>query len=136
MPSRAPIVMCKAEELVPGHGTLPKLPAQSAGDRLGGLFLRAAHHHAKVHRFDDYTDAARLEHSLDRLGDLLREPLLHLQPAGEDLDNTRQLRDADDLAVSGRWVWYAVISRDTSTSVDAAGSFPGLGSILIGGGRC
>jgi hypothetical protein len=33
-------------------------------------------------------------------------------------------------------VWYAVISRDTSTSVDAARSFPALGSILIGGGRC
>ena len=36
---------------------------------------------------------------LDRLGDLRREPLLHLQPAREHVDDARDLAEADHAAV-------------------------------------
>ena len=41
----------------------------------------------------------RLEHLLDRLGDLHGEALLHLEPAREHLDEPRDLREPDDAAV-------------------------------------
>src|SRR3712207_6888685 len=42
-----------------------------------------------------YTTLFR-SHVLDRLGNLLREPFLDLEPAREDLDDPRQLGEADD----------------------------------------
>ena len=50
-------------------------------------------------RLDDDADALRLEHVVDRAGDLLGEPLLHLEPPREHLDDARQLAQPDDLAV-------------------------------------
>src|SRR4029079_8559118 len=44
--------------------------ANRAGDCLGVLLLDAAHHHAEVIRFDDHPNALRLEHIVDRAGDL------------------------------------------------------------------
>src|SRR3954469_21272150 len=48
---------------------------------------------------DDDTDAARLEYFLDGARYLLGETLLHLEAAGEDLDDAWQLGQPDDLAV-------------------------------------
>jgi len=48
-----------------------------------------------MRRFDHYRDALRLEHLVERIGDLRRHLLLDLQPLGVDLDKPRQLRDAD-----------------------------------------
>ena len=56
------------------------------------LKLDAPRHHV-------YTDAARLQHALDAMGDLRGERLLHLQSARERLDHPRELADADDGAV-------------------------------------
>ena len=44
-------------------------------------------------------DARGLEHVHDRVGDLVGEPLLHLEPAGEDVHDAGHLGEADDLAV-------------------------------------
>src|SRR5690349_15925881 len=55
------------------------------------LLLDAAHHHAEVIRLDDHANAGWREHILDRASNLLGEPLLHLQPSREDLDDARQL---------------------------------------------
>ena len=44
-------------------------------------------------------DAGRLEHVHDRVGDLVGEPLLHLEPAGEDVHDAGHLGEAEDLAV-------------------------------------
>ena len=43
----------------------------------------------------DDGDAERRDLLLDHLGDLMREPLLHLQPAREHVDETRNLAEAD-----------------------------------------
>ena len=39
------------------------------------------------------------QHVHDRVGDLVGQPLLHLQPAGEDVHDPRHLGQAEDLAV-------------------------------------
>ena len=52
-----------------------------------------------MHRLDHDADALWLEHVLHRLRDLLGEPLLHLEPAREHVDDARQLGQADDLAI-------------------------------------
>lgn len=40
-----------------------------------------------------------LQHLGKRQRNLLRQPLLHLEPAGKHFGNARQLRQADDAAV-------------------------------------
>src|SRR5439155_1479846 len=65
--------------------------------RLGVLLLLAAHEHAEVDRFHDHGDAPRLERFVQRIRDLGRESLLHLQPPAVHLDEPRDLREADDL---------------------------------------
>ena len=45
---------------------------------------------------DHHSDAAGLEHLLDRIGDLRGQSLLNLQPLGEDLDHAGELGDPDD----------------------------------------
>ena len=57
-------------------------------------FSHAAHHHAEVGGLDHHADARRLQHVHDRVGDLLGEPLLHLQPAREHVDDARELGEA------------------------------------------
>ena len=63
------------------------------------LLLDAAHHHAEVHGLDDHADAARLDRLLDGLRDLDGEALLDLEAARVDVDEARDLGEADDLAV-------------------------------------
>src|SRR6188508_166986 len=70
-----------------------------ARDHGHAVLAHAARGHALVDSFDDDADAARLQHVLDAVRDLRRQRFLHLQPACERLDDTRQLADADDLAI-------------------------------------
>ena len=50
-------------------------------------------------RLEHDGDALRPQRALDRVGDLVRQALLHLQPAGVHLDHARELGQADDPAV-------------------------------------
>src|SRR5690606_22356411 len=65
-------------------------------DRLRVLLLHAPHHHAEVVRLDHHAHALRLEDVPDRLRDLVRHPLLHLEPPGEHLHDPGELRESHD----------------------------------------
>jgi len=58
--------------------------------------MHAARRHALVRRLDDDRDALRLQHLLQRVRDLHRHLLLDLQALRIDVDEPRELRDADD----------------------------------------
>ena len=64
------------------------------GERV--LLLDAAHRHAEVRGFADHRDAERIDLLADRLGDLVRHPLLDLQAAGKHVHEPRDLAEADD----------------------------------------
>ena len=68
-----------------------------AGDEVGAALADAAVDHAMMRRLDDHGDAAGLQYLFDRVGDLRREPLLNLQPLGENLDHARELGNAHTL---------------------------------------
>lgn len=72
--------------------------AQRARERDGVLLLHAAHRHAKVARLGDDHHAFGLEWPHQRIGDLLREALLELKAARQEIDQARDLRESDDAA--------------------------------------
>src|SRR5579883_2515825 len=75
----------EGEEFV--AGVLPLEDADHGRCHCGGvLLLDAAHHHAEVAGFDDHADALRRDDVLNGVGNLAGEAFLHLQAAGEDLD--------------------------------------------------
>ena len=86
----------QAQELVPGALVVAE---DARGARCVTVrelcFSTPAHHHAEVGRLDDDADAAGLQHVHDRVGDLVGEPLLHLQPAGEHVHDARGLGEAE-----------------------------------------
>ncbi len=86
------------EEFVAGGGGAEERSLHGGGDHAAVLFFNAAHHHAEMMAFHDDADAFRIDLLLDVRGDLLREALLYLETAGEAIDKTRQLADAEDLA--------------------------------------
>ena len=63
------------------------------------LLLDAAHRHAEVRAFDDDGDAQGIDLLADGVGDLAGEPLLHLQPSREHVDESRDLAESDDAAL-------------------------------------
>ncbi len=63
------------------------------------LLFDAAHHHAEVLGLEDDGDALGVDGVGDGVGDLAGEALLHLQAAGEDVDEAGNFAEADDLAV-------------------------------------
>ena len=67
-----------------------------ARHRKGVLLLDAAHGHAQVRRLHDDGDTERGHAVADGVGDLVRQPLLHLQSAAEYVDDSRKLAQADD----------------------------------------
>ena len=73
--------------------------AQRTRDHLGVLLLDTAHARAEVDCLDDDADTGWLEDSVDGVRDLLRQPLLNLQPPSIDLDDPRQLGQADNPSV-------------------------------------
>src|ERR1051326_6039305 len=63
------------------------------------LLFNAAHHHAQVSRLNHHANALRIDSVLNGLSDLHRQTFLHLQAAGKDIDEARNLAQAQDLAV-------------------------------------
>jgi hypothetical protein len=55
----------------------------------------AAGRHAPVGRLDDHRHAFGLQHLIERMGDLVGQPLLQLEPAGEGVGKAHQLGDPD-----------------------------------------
>ncbi len=76
-------------------GRAPPAGFRSPPRRRRARLLDAAAGHAAMAGLDDDGDAKRMEHGLDRVGDLRRHPFLDLQPPGVDLDQPGQLGDAD-----------------------------------------
>src|SRR3954464_1525886 len=68
----------------------------AAGDEIGPGLVRAARGHAVMRRLDDDPDTFGPQHIVDRVGDLRGHLLLDLKPLGVDVDETRELGDADD----------------------------------------
>jgi hypothetical protein len=89
----------EAEELGARRRVLAEHAAQRARDGHRVLLLDPAHHHAHVRGLDHDAHAARAQHVVERPGDLLGEPLLHLQAAREHVDHAGELREADDAPV-------------------------------------
>src|SRR5580704_16896784 len=81
------------QELLPGLGLIAKHAQHPAGDKVGATLADAPVDHAMMRGLDHDGDPARFQDLLDRVGDLRGEPLLDLQPLGEDLDHARQLGD-------------------------------------------
>ena len=70
---------------------LLELAGECRRGRNGMLLLYPSHDHAQMLRFDDHGHAERLQRALYAVADLVRQPLLHLQSAGEYVDDTRYL---------------------------------------------
>ena len=85
--------------LGPGGRVVLEQPAHRGGDRERARLAHAAHRHAQVLGLDQHERAARRERVDDRVGDLGREPFLHLRPLREAVDEPRDLRQAGDAAV-------------------------------------
>src|SRR5256885_3055738 len=79
------------QEFIARLAVVAERAAQRAGDGLGVLLLYAAHHHAQVIRLDHDADARRLEDAAERIGNLIGEPLLDLEPPRKDLDDAGNL---------------------------------------------
>ena len=80
-----------AKLLVCGEGAT--LDGRERG-RLG--LLDAARAHAHVRALDDDHHARSIRGLIDGIGNLLRQPLLHLQPARACVRHARELRQAKD----------------------------------------
>src|SRR5262245_38309881 len=91
--------MDQTEKLLAGTKVAAKDAAHRAGDGARVLLFDAPHRHAEVSRFDEDAHAVRLNDVHDRVGDLVAQPLLHLQPPGEYFNDARQLGEADDAAI-------------------------------------
>jgi len=87
-----------AEELGAGLEVVVELAEHGARRGVAVLLLDAAHLHAHVAPFHDHGHAGRIEDLADRLRHLVRQPLLHLQPAGEHVDDARDLAQPHHLA--------------------------------------
>ena len=77
----------QGEELRARSGVAAELAVQCGGDRTGARCSYAAYGHAQMLGFHDDTQTARRNLILEPVGDLLRQPFLHLGAAGEHLDH-------------------------------------------------
>ena len=69
------------------------------GDRQRARLAHPPHRHAQMLGLDHHEHAARLERLDERVGDLGGQPLLHLRPLREAVDDPGELRQARDAAV-------------------------------------
>src|SRR6478752_1771773 len=83
-------------------GRVAQLAAHRRGDGARAGLADAAHGHAEVLRLEDDDDALHVEVLDERVGDLRREPLMHLRAPGEDVDETRELGQSGDSPVLAR----------------------------------
>lgn len=74
-------------------------PQKAGTHRVGVLLLNASHHHAKMLSFCNNSHSVTAYQFLDRRGDLVRHPFLHLKSPGVNLDYAGQLGYAYDLAL-------------------------------------
>jgi hypothetical protein len=81
----------QGKELGARGGVTAKLAMQRGGDRIGARCSHAAYGHAQMLGRYDNTHTARRKLILEPVGDLLRQPFLHLGAAGEQFDNPSQL---------------------------------------------
>lgn len=86
-------------KFLPGARALPEHTQHRARSRAGGRLSNSSHDHAQMRTLHHHRHAARLQDLLDRHGNLLRQPLLQLQPPREHLRDPRELGEAEDLAV-------------------------------------
>src|SRR5688572_17909062 len=99
------------EEFRSGARVIAEDPQHRAGHRERVLLLDAAHRHAQVGAFAYHRDPERVDLLEDRLGHLVGEPFLDLQPARKcvhqagDLAETDDvpLRDVGDVALAEKW---------------------------------
>ena len=91
----------EGEELLPRARVVAQQAVQGRGDGAGAGCLDAAQGHAQVLGLEHHPDALGRELGLEPVGDLLGEPLLDLQAAGEQLDHPGQLGQAED-ALAGQ----------------------------------
>src|SRR3954453_1561610 len=87
---RAPVVY-ERQELVPSLLAVAERPQHRARHRAGMLLLHTAHHHAEMSGLADHAHAQRIEDLLNRLRQVLRQPLLNLQAPREHVHQTRNL---------------------------------------------
>src|SRR5207248_2687865 len=87
------------EEPAPQIGVLAVEPAPERRHRAGAFLLDAAHLRAEMRSLDVHRDAARSHELEQSVRDLLAEALLHREAARIEPDESRQLRDAEDLAI-------------------------------------
>src|SRR5260370_26898164 len=73
----------QGKKLVSSFFILPECAQHGARNSAGMLFLDAAHHHAEMARFANYSDPGGIYQFLNGLGNLLREPFLDLKAACE-----------------------------------------------------
>src|SRR4051812_48273058 len=91
-----PSLLCadQRHRLGPGRGVV----LEDAPDRRGhgecSRLADAAHRHAEVLALQQDEHALRRQHFDHRVGDLRRQPLLDLRPAGEALDEPGELRES------------------------------------------
>ena len=62
------------------------------------LLLHTAHHHAQMSRLHYNANTLAIGHLLHGIGDLLSQVFLDLQPARVHVDDSRHLRQANNLA--------------------------------------
>src|SRR6202171_3857372 len=89
----------KAHELGPRLGIGLEDAQHAAGEDAAVLLFDPAHFHAEVIGLDDDTHADGFQVFLQALGDLPRHPFLHLKAPAVQLDQARQLTEADQPAL-------------------------------------
>src|SRR3954447_369408 len=87
------------EELGAGARVLPDQPVKSGRGRSRAGLLHPAQRHAHVLRVKYDADTLGPEPALEPVRHLRGQPLLHLQIAGEQVDDACQLGQADDALV-------------------------------------
>ena len=82
------------QELLSGLLLVAEAPQHTTGGGARPQLLHPARHHTHVQRLDHHRHPSRLEHVGERHRDLLRQPLLHLEPAQVHLRQPGQFREA------------------------------------------
>ena len=82
------------EQLPAGARVVAEGAQHATGHHRHPRLVDPARGHALVLRLDDHRHAARIEHLLDRVGDLRGQLFLDLQPLGIGVDQPGQLADA------------------------------------------
>src|ERR1700682_6157023 len=98
LPLRVGSTLDQAHELGPRLGIGLEDAQHAAGEDAAVLLFDAAHLHAEVIGLDDDADAHGFQVFLQALGDLPGHTLLHLEAPAVQLDQARQLAEADQAA--------------------------------------